>query len=194
MPRVRLLVPDATVLPQYLAALQTGWSGESDDDVALAQKMIERVESDPGRFLASVWNPEATGPPVRLSDGRDVPRLAHVRHWIYDGQYCGDLNLRWQPGTSELPPYCDGHVGYSVVPWKRRQGVATAALRCLSRVAPRFGLAWLDISMSTENVASRGVAEAAGAALLGEYVAVEQGGVRACRYRLACRGTLTPSS
>jgi predicted acetyltransferase len=109
-----------------------------------------------------------------------------MRYWIYDGSYCGDLNLRWQPGTSELPDYCDGHVGYSVVPWKRRYGLASAALIELSRIVPTLGLKWLDIAMGIDNTASRQVALSAGGKFSQEYVASEQGGVLACRYRIAC--------
>jgi predicted acetyltransferase len=38
---------------------------------------------------------------------------------MWDGDFAGAINLRWQPGTAELPPHCLGHIGYGVVPWKR---------------------------------------------------------------------------
>jgi len=186
MTGVRLRVPQPAMLPHYLAALRRGWTPDSDGDLDRAQRLAEQVEADASRYLSWLWNPEALGPKVTLEDGREVPRLAHVRHWIVDDDFCGEINLRWQPGTSELPDYCDGHVGYAVVPWKRRRGVAASALRQLARLAPSFGLAWLDIAMSVDNLASRRVAESAGAVLLDEYTALEQGGVRACKYRLAC--------
>lgn len=182
-----LKTPDLSILPMYLAALKRGWTPESDDDMAIARQLITDVESDPETHLAWLWNPTGQGAPVTLSDGSVVPRLAHVRFWIFDdGEYCGEVNLRWQPGTSTLPPYCDGHVGYAVVPWKRRQGIASTALRHLAAMAPTFGLEWLDIAMSADNLASRRVSEAAGAKLIGEYIAHEQGGVKACMYRLEC--------
>lgn len=181
---VQLRAPDLDSLPAYLAALRTGWTPESDHDRGAADRLIASIEADPQRFVSRLWNPAGLGAPVTLRDGRVVPRLAHVRHWIFDDGYCGELNLRWQPGTSELPDYCDGHVGYAVVPWKRRLGVATAALQRLATIASTFGLQWLDIAMRADNLASRRVAESAGASLVGEYVAEEQGGVQACRYRL----------
>lgn len=188
MSKVEIRVPDRASLPMYLAALKLGWTPERDHDPAEANRWVERIQADPAKFLRWLWNPGGEGPPVTLSDGREVPRLAHIRHWIFDGEYCGDLNLRWHPGTSELPEYCDGHVGYAVVPWKRRRGIATAALRKLAAVAPAYGLQWLDIAMDANNAASRRVAEGAGAVWLGDHVAVEQGSVRACRYRLPCCG------
>jgi predicted acetyltransferase len=184
---LRLQAPDRAMLPSYLAALKTGWTPESDHDLAAAEQLAARVASAPEHLLSMFWNPAGQGPPVALDDGREVPRLAHVRHWIVDGDaYCGEVNLRWQPGSNELPTYCDGHVGYAVVPWMRRRGVARFALQGLARIAPTWGLKWIDIAMDVDNAASRRVAESAGATLMDEYVAVEQGGVRAYRYRLAC--------
>lgn len=184
---IQLRIPDLASLPAYLEALQTGWTAGSDHDVETAGQIIANAESDPQRFVSSLWNPAGQGRAITLDDGREVPRLAHVRYWLFDGGYCGDLNLRWQPGSSELPEYCDGHVGYAVVPWKRRQGIATAALRGLTEVAPQaFGLAWLDIATSEDNIASRKVAESAGASFVKQYIAVEQGGIKAMKYRLWC--------
>jgi hypothetical protein len=99
-----LRAPDLAGLPQYLDALRRGWTPESDQDLDAANKIIQRVEADPERFLAALLNPEGGGPPVQLAGGSLVPRLAHVRYWIWDDSYCGEVNLRWQPGTTELPP------------------------------------------------------------------------------------------
>ncbi|MBD8051047.1 GNAT family N-acetyltransferase [Limnohabitans sp. JUR4] len=176
------------MLPRYLTALSSGWTPDADRDEELAQRLAQRVGADASAYLRSLWNPQGVGSKITLQDGREVSRLAHVRHWIVDDDYCGDINLRWQPGTSELPDYCDGHVGYAVVPWKRQRGFAASALRQLALLAPSFGLNWLDIAMSADNLASRRVAESAGAVLIDEYVAIEQGGVKAYKYRLACGG------
>lgn len=179
-----LYTPDMSRLSQYLDALRRGWTPDCDFDPHCANEVIMRIEANPETFIQSLSNPRGGGTPVELTDGTLVPRLAHVRFWIWDDSYCGDINLRWQPGTSELPPYCDGHVSYAVVPWKRGRGLAATALRELVAVARGYGLAWLDISMSSANIASIRTAEAAGALLHDEYVAVEQGGVLARRYRL----------
>ena len=50
---------------------------------------------------------------------------------MWDGEFCGSIGFRWQPGTSTLPPYVLGHIGYAVVPWKRGRGYATQALALL---------------------------------------------------------------
>jgi predicted acetyltransferase len=180
-----LRAPDLAGLPQYLDALRRGWTPESDHDVDGASNIIQRVEANPERFIAALFDAEGGGPPVALADGTLVPRLAHARYWIWDGSHCGEINLRWQPGTTELPAYCDGHVGYAVVPWQRGRGLAAAALRELAAVGRNYGFAWLELSMSSANIASIRTAEAAGAHFQGDYVAVHQGGVIARRYRLA---------
>ncbi len=72
---------------------------------------------------------------IRLPGGGEVPRLPGVVLWIWDGGFCGAINLRYQPGTEELPPHVSGHVGYAVVPWKQRQGHTTRALGLLLPIA-----------------------------------------------------------
>jgi predicted acetyltransferase len=181
---VLLHKPELTRLPEYLDALRRGWTPDNDQDPIEATALIQRIEADPEKFMRAMSNPQGGGPLVQLTDGTLVPRLAYVRYWIWDGSYCGDVSLRWQPGTTDLPAYCDGHVGYAVVPWKRGRGLAAAALRELAHVARDHGLCWLDISMSSTNIASVRTAETAGAVFQGEFVAVEQGGVHARRYRL----------
>ena len=182
--QVRLRSPDLVLLPQYLDALRRGWTPEADDDPEGAGAILRTVEADPVAFVRWLFNPGGGGPPVELDDGTLVPRLAYVRYWIWTDGYCGEVGLRWRPGTSELPPYCDGHVGYAVVPWKRGSRLAAASVRELMPIARGFGLRWLDISMSAANAASIRVAETVGAVLQEEYVALEQGGIPARRYRL----------
>src|SRR2546430_6881442 len=36
-----------------------------------------------------------------LPDGSVVPRLPGYRKWIWDGEFCGVIGFRWQPGRSE---------------------------------------------------------------------------------------------
>ena len=74
------------------------------------------------------------------------PKLPFIARWIWDGEFCGSISLRWQEGTDTLPPYVLGHIGYAVVPWKRGRGYATEALRRMLIEARSVGLKRLEIT------------------------------------------------
>ena len=154
-----LLSPDHTHLPAYVAALQSGWSPSTTRDVTAEQ--LADIAQDASHFLR-VQRGEVPGT-VTLHDGRVVDRLPGPVFWLWDGEFCGAINLRYQPGTKALPPHVSGHIGYSVVPGKRRRGYATEALRQLLPIARQHGLRRVSITCDLDNVPSRRVAEANGA-------------------------------
>ena len=82
-----------------------------------------RIAADADAFLLSLVDREAVGEGIVLADGTCVPRLPGYRKWMWDGEFCGSIGFRWRPGTEALPPTCLGHIGYTVVPWKRGRGV-----------------------------------------------------------------------
>ena len=92
--------------------------------------------------------------------------------------------------TEALPPYCLGHIGYAVVPWKRRRGYATRAVQEVLLEAKAEGLRYVEITTDPSNVASQRVIEANGGVLLEEFVApASVGGGRERRYRVTlCHG------
>lgn len=179
-----LVRPTREHLAGYLDALARGWSPDNLRDEA-AREEIEAIERDADRFLALMVDREAAGPPVTLPDGSVVPRLPGMRFWMWDGEFCGVIGLRWQPGTSALPPTCPGHVGYAVVPWKRGRGYATLALALLKPVARREGLDQVTITTDPDNVASQRVIEANGGVLVARFdKPPELGGTPSLRYRI----------
>ncbi len=88
---------------------------------------------------------------------------------MWDGEFCGSIGFRWQPGTHELPSYCLGHIGFSVVPWKRRKGYATRALALLLPDVHEEGLAHVEITTDVDNVASQRVITVNGGVLVEQF-------------------------
>src|SRR5579862_7651629 len=76
---------------------------------------------------------------------------------MWDDEFCGSIQLRWQTGTNDLPSYCLGHIGYSVVPWKQGRGYATQALRDLLPLAKERGLTYVHLTTDPDNIASQRV-------------------------------------
>jgi predicted acetyltransferase len=151
---LQLVPPSIDTLAAYRAALERGWSPNTTRDVSAEQ--LARIEVDPAGFVAEMAD-EAGGGTIDLGGGRMATRLPGPTRWIWDGSLCGSINLRFQPGTVELPPHVSGHVGYAVVPWKRRRGIATAALGMMLELARERGLARVSITCDLDNEASRRV-------------------------------------
>jgi predicted acetyltransferase len=164
--------------------LERGWSPDNIRGDAAALEQLARIADDADAFLASLVDREG-GSPIAPPDRTLVPRIPGYRRWMWDGEFCGSIGLRWQPGTEALPPYCLGHIGYSVVPWKRRRGYATQAIREILLDAKAEGLRYVDLTARPDNAVSRRVIEANGGVFLEEFTTpVALGGHREVRYRV----------
>ena len=180
-----LVWPAAQYLPGYVHALRQGWSPDNLRPQAALDELA-RIAEDPDRFLSEQVDREAKGPSITLPDGSTVPRLPGYSRWMWDGEFCGSIGFRWQPGTTALPPYCLGHVGFSVVPWKRRRGYATRALQLLLPQAGEEGLAYIDLTTNSDNIASRRVIEANGGKLVERFhKPAGYGGAESLRFRIS---------
>ena len=185
MHEVKLVWPAREYLPGYIAALETGWSYDTLRGKVAADEELARIATNADAFLASLVDREAAGGPITLPDGSTAPRVPGYRRWMWDGEFCGSIGLRWQRGTEALPPYCLGHIGYAVVPWKQRRGYATRALREVLLEAKAEGLRFVEITTDPDNVASRRVVEANGGVLVEEFVTPPSlGGERKLRFRV----------
>jgi predicted acetyltransferase len=180
----QLVWPAAEYIPGYIHALKQDWSPDTMRPEA-AQEHLALIAEDRDLFLALLVDREAKGPRVTLPDGSTVPRLSGFVRWLWDGEFCGAIGLRWQMGTHELPPYCLGHIGYSVVPWKRRRGYATQALRLLLPDVRNEGLTQVDIVIRTANFASQRVIEANGGNLVERFQSEVYGGPERALYRIS---------
>ena len=185
---MQLVRPGPEHLASYVAALERGWSADNERGVEAAREELSRIHADAAAFLASMEDREAKGPPVTLPDGSVAKRLPGFRRWLWDGEFCGSIGLRWQPGTTALPPHCLGHIGYAVVPWKQRLGHAKSALRLILPEAKAVGLSYVEITTDPANIASQRVIEANGGILVEHFIKPKQFG---CKPGLRFRITFT---
>jgi predicted acetyltransferase len=183
---MRLVWPAHEHLPSYIAALERGWSPDNVRGETAAREELTRIAKDADAFLSSMVDREAIGSLITLLDGTRVPRIPGYRRWMWDGEFCGSIGLRWQRGTEALPPYCLGHIGYAVVPWKRQRGYATQALREVLRDAAVEGLRYVELTTEPDNLVSQRVIESNGGVFVEEFTAPPGlGSKRGLRYRIA---------
>ena len=183
--RVKLFWPSVEHLPSYVTALERGWSPDHLRGAEAAREQLQAIAADPEAFLSSLVVRSPNGEVLTLPDGSKFPRLPGYRRWMWDGEFCGSIGLRWQPGTSALPAHVLGHVGYAVVPWKQRRGYATEALRQLLPEARAEGLEYIEITTDPDNLASRRVVEINGGMLIEQFTRpAAYGGTPALRFRI----------
>ncbi|MDN3576652.1 GNAT family N-acetyltransferase [Chitinimonas viridis] len=180
-----LVWPARAYLPGYMAALAQGWSpnnvpGSSTGDT------LGQIEHDPDAYLARMVDRAALGPAITLPDGSVVARLPGYRMWLWDGEFCGVMDFRWQPGTASLPAHVLGHVGYAVIPAKRGKGYATRGLRLFLRELACEGLPYVELTTDPDNIASQKVITRNGGVLLERFRKPAQyGEAEGLRYRIA---------
>ncbi|MGJ7526583.1 GNAT family N-acetyltransferase [Variovorax sp. GB1P17] len=181
---MKLVWPSKAGLDSYVSALNRGWARDESRPGSGSEERAQ-IETDATQFLASLVDRDAKGPPVTMPDGSLVPRLPGYKCWMWDGEFCGSIDLRWQPGTQALPAYCLGHIGYSVVPWKQRKGYATRALGGMLTLAAGEGLKWVEVTTSPDNFASQKVILANGGVMVETFITLpSQGSLTKFRYRI----------
>jgi predicted acetyltransferase len=184
---VELVIPSQSFLPAYVSALRRGWSPDNIRGATAANEELAQIEGDPVAFLQTKADDRAAkAGPVKLPDGSIVPRLSGFVRWIWDGDFCGSIGFRWQPGTASLPPHVLGHIGYAVVPWKRGRGYATQALALMLDEARVEGLPYVEFTTDPDNPASQKVILDNGGVFIERFEKPVQygAGLQSLRYRI----------
>ncbi len=184
---IELVAPTDAHLPSYVESLRRSWSPNTTRQ-EVADEQLAAIAEDPVAFLAGMDDRDGRLPDIVLPDGSTRRRIPGFTRWLWDGEHGGSINLRWLPGTADLPPHVLGHIGYSVVPWKRRLGYATAALALLLPEAAEVGLPYVELTTDTDNEASQKVITANGGVLVERFEqGPEFGGGELNRYRIDLR-------
>lgn len=182
---MKLVTPALEYLPSYIHALENGWSPDNTRPIEAPLEELAKIKENPQAFIASMTDIEAKGDDITLPDGSKVKRLPGYRKWMWDGDFCGGIGFRWQPGTSELPPHCLGHIGYSVPTWKQNRGYAKAMLAGILPEAKARGLEYVELTADPDNIASQKVILANGGVFMGMFQkGAEFGGKEGLRYRI----------
>ena len=185
---IELVQPTLEYLPGYVDALNRGWHADNVRGAAAIQEDLDAIERDAALFVARRTDVEAKGPGITLPDGTVAKRIPGYALWMWDGEFCGMINFRWQNGTHDLPPTCLGHIGYSVVPWKRRRGYATEALGLMLKQVPERGLEYVELTTDLDNHVSQKVIEANGGVLQKQFTkTAHHGGTEGLLYRIYVR-------
>ena len=166
---MELVVPSREHLASYSDALRSGWSPNTMR-AERAQEDLDDIDKDPDGFLAGMEDRVGGGRRITLPDGSTKPRLPNITRWMWaNNAFVGNIGLRWQPGSNELPPTVLGHIGYTVVEHARGRGYATKALHDILPLAPEVGLTWVDLTTDPDNYASQRVITANGGQFIEEF-------------------------
>ncbi len=157
---VELRQPALADVAAYAAALERGWSSSNLANTTQAE--LAEIARDSAAFVA------------RLGGAGPVEPVRKVVRWVFAaGEFVGVVRFRFNADMSPLAPELPGHLGYSIVPWQRGRGHATAALGAMLPVAKELGLQELTAVTLPENGASAAVLRKNGAVCLGEKPAAD---------------------
>jgi len=181
---MKLVRPEEIHLESYTKALKQAIA-LGTTKIERAQGKLTEIEADPKSFLAKQEDPEALGGDIKLPDGTYVPRMPGKTRFLWDGEICGTINFSWQVGTTELPDYYLGHIGYEVFSWKRNMGYASQALKQILPEAIKLGMPFVELVTNVENLISQRVIEKNGGVLYERFIQPQfHGGAAGLRFRI----------
>jgi predicted acetyltransferase len=183
---MKLVKPSIEYLDSYLGCLRRGVDPirYRESETPLTNE-IEEISNDVTKFFKQNFNITGGGELLKMEDGTFVERLPSITWWLWDGEFCGRIQFRWQHNTVELPPYCLGHIGYGVVPWKRNKGYAKKALQLMLNEIKYCGLPYVELTTDIENEVSQKVILKCGGQLIGDYDKLpSNGGGKGKRFKI----------
>lgn len=182
---MELIVPTLEHLPGYLDAVRRGWMG---DRILFGtpEALLALADRDP-QLAIDRFRDRSTEGLLYYQDGTTAPRLPALFRWMWDGEFAGGIDLRWQPdGDLRLPETVPGHIGYGTVEWKRGRGYATEALAAILRLALAEGMTMVELVTDVDNFPSQRVVESNGGVRLEEFQQIDRlGGGRAFRWQIS---------
>ncbi|MFM9991113.1 MAG: hypothetical protein ACKVOY_06715 [Burkholderiaceae bacterium] len=126
---MQLIQPTVDHLQSYLQTLERGWNPlYYKHPVPLT--LIEAMEKDPERFISLHHDPTGELSAQKFKDGPTKTNIPSITKWMWDGDYAGSIDIRWQYGKTDLPVNSNGHIGYTVPPWKRKKATLKKHCNC----------------------------------------------------------------
>lgn len=182
--RMEIVRPEEIHLASYTDALKRAIA-LGTIKIERAQAKLSEIAADSKLFLAKQDDPEALGGDIILPDGTYVPRIPAKTRFLWDGEVCGTINFRWQVGTTELPDYYLGHIGFEVFSWKRDMGYASEALRQILPEAIELEMPFVELVTNIDNLSSQKVIAKNGGMLFERIVQPQAyGGVDGLKFRI----------
>lgn len=179
---MEIVVPSVEHVHSYLSALERGWTFDAFFTGGV-ENAFHLARNSPDLLVQTLSG--RASETVTLPNGESVPRLPSVMRWMWDGEFAGSINVRWQDGTTELPAHVLGHIGYGVVSHLQGRGYATSALSKMLPLAWDAGLPFVELTTALDNIASQKVIINNGGVLVEEFTApTAQGSHQMFRWRI----------
>ncbi len=122
-----LAEPQQAMVPAYKAALQTGWQPLAG---VPATETLAALAENTAQFLAA----RADRVEKITAAGGETVRYAKLVRWLWDGDFCGEVELSYGMSGALAALAC------SIVAGKRDHGYEDRALRQLTDEALSFGI------------------------------------------------------
>lgn len=156
-----LVRPSARYKDSFLEAVREAQASGSGLGDTLKWN-VDEIAADFGKVLHDL---------ARYEPGNDLPEgYVHSEYrWLVDGEeYLGRVSIRHT--LHERLRQFGGHIGYEIRPSARRQGNGALILKLALERARELGIDRALITCDVDNLGSRGVIEANGGELEGEFV------------------------